>query len=106
MPTVTFTWGHIGDGLEVLSNVQSPRPPFQRGACIIAYELVEGTDFDDGDTVVIEIPGIDTIQFASVVSAEGAAIAFAEAADSSGTGKKLTLTAPDANLKVFIITDT
>lgn len=105
MSTVTLTLGHIANGNEVLCNVQSPRPPFSKGACVIAEEYLVGTDFTSGDDLVLEFPGIDKIVYASAVSNVGAVKAFAEAADSTGTGRKLTFSAVTTNLKVFIITD-
>lgn len=105
MATITKVVGHIVDGTEVLVNVQSTKPPFQKGVCIIAEEYLVGTDYTSGDDLVLEMPGIDKIVYASAVSNVGAIKPFAEAADSSGTGLKLTFSAVTTNLKVYIITD-
>lgn len=106
MATVTLNVGHIADGNEVLANILSPKQPFSKGACIISEEYIVNTDYASGDDFVLEMPGISKIAFAVAVTNTGAIKAYAEAADSTGTGKKLTFSSVTTNLKVFIITDT
>lgn len=105
MADVNLTWGHIEDGNEVVANIQSVRPPFQRAFCMMVKELLVGTDFTSGDNVIITIPGIDEISFCSVKNNVGGEVAYAEAAVASVSGRKITITGPTTNLKIFLITD-
>lgn len=105
MATENFDWGHIPDGNEVLNNVISPRPPFKKAACVMVYQMVVGTDFTSGNDLVIRIPGIDEIVYASVMDNVGGDVAYAEAAYTAGQGRQLTISAPTTNLKILIITD-
>lgn len=105
MGTVTINTGHINDDNGMLVTQINPKPPFKFGVGIHAKEYVVGTDFTSGDDLVLEFPGITEIKFAIVSNNVGGDVAYAEAADSSGTGKKLTLSAITTNVKVFVITD-
>lgn len=105
MAIVTINSGHINNDNGMLVASINPKPPFRFPVGIHAQEYVVDTDFPSGDDLVIEFPGITKIKYASVVDNAGGEVAYAEAADSSGTGKKLTMTALATNVKVFVITD-
>lgn len=105
MATVTLVVGHIADGNEVLMNIQSPKQPLSKAACVIAQEYEVGVDFTSGDDLVLEMPGISKIQVAIATSPAGVIKGYTQAADSSGTGLKLTFSTVTTNLKIFIITD-
>ena len=106
MAVDTLTWGHIADGNDVLCNIQSPKPPFSKSACIMAFELVVGTDYTSGNSIVINLAGIDQIVFAVVTkSTDGTIVESADAANTTIQGRKLTIAASTTNLRVLIITD-
>lgn len=101
----TFKTGHTHDDAGMIVSVVSTKPPFNSGVGIHAKEYVEGTDFDNGDTVEFEFPAISEVKFAMITEDDGSVVTYTESSLSGG-GKKLSLTAPNSNIKVFIITDT
>lgn len=102
MATVNINTGAMVDDLGLVLNVQSPRPPFGLPVGIHAKTYVEGTDFDDGDTVIIHVKNCPGIKYASVTDVKGAVITIAIAADTTYFGYKITFTATAEDKQVLI----
>ena len=106
MATETFRIGHAVQSQDTIIGSLNARYPFQKPIGILSDELIVDTDFTSGNDLVFEIPAIGQVYYASFVSNVGAVINFAEAALTSETGRKLTLSAVSTNVKYFIVTDT
>ncbi len=107
MPTVTINTGHINDDNNQILTLIDVMPPFKAGIGISSGELVVGTDFTSGDTLVFAIPGTTKIRFATFTNNKGAILAYTEANTTAPVGKTLTLdSAVTTNVKFFIEFDT
>jgi len=103
---ITVRTGAMVDDLGLIVNVQSPRPPFQVGAGILAKTYKVGTDFTSGDTLIFQVEASSDVRFAAFTNAKGVALAYTKAAATSVSGFTLTLDAAvTTDVRAFIIFD-
>lgn len=106
MSAITISTGVLNDDTGVLLSIPSPFPPYRKGVVEYAEELVVGTDFTSGDTLVFEFEGSTKILHASITNNVGAVVAYTEAAiGGTKTGQKITSAAVTTNVKVRILAE-
>jgi hypothetical protein len=113
--STTIETGPMQDDLSLLINNQSNRPPFQAPHGMSAKTYIAGTaqqvtdgdaDFEAGADLIIEVQASPGLRYASFTGLNGAAVTYTKAALASGNlGYKLTLTAPAASVRSFILFD-
>lgn len=103
------------DDLSLLINNQSNRPPFQAPHGMSAKTYIGGTaqqvtdkeaDFEVGADLIIQVEASTGLRYASFTGLDGTAVTYTKAALPSGDlGYTLTLTAPAASVRSFILFD-
>lgn len=104
MATVTIQSGVLKQDKFLVADYSNAVSPFFQNGGMLAGELRDGVDYEQGDTLNFDIPAATKVLFAEFQTANGTKIAHTRSATTNPYGQRLTISCgSNATIYLFII---